>query len=150
MPLDTPWEPLVGAFSSTFAPRPDKALVLGLGSGATASTVGLLFDKTTGVEINAAVLQNLHRMKEYNFDIENNPKVTIIHDDGIHFAKTSNEKFSLIINTVTTPLYFSSGSIRSLITSRKSFVYNFAELKYRGVVTVLMMRENFSFEVFEK
>ncbi len=111
MPLDAPWEPLVGAFSSTFAPRSDKALVLGLGSGATASAVGLLFDQTTGVEINSAVLKNLYRMKEFNFDIENNPKVTIVHDDGIHFSKTSKEKFSLIINTVTTPLYFSSAKL---------------------------------------
>ncbi len=111
MPLNAPWEPLVGAFSSTFAPRSDKALVLGVGSGATASTVGQLFDKTTGVEINAAVLENLHRMKEYNFDIENNPDVTIVHDDGIHFSKTSKEKFSLVVNTVTTPLYFSSAKL---------------------------------------
>ena len=102
---------MVGSFCSLFAPRPDKALVLGVGSGATASAVGLLFDHTDAVEINGVVLENLFRMKAYNFDIENNPKVTIIHDDGMRYVKASSEKYSLIINTVTSPLYFSSSKL---------------------------------------
>ncbi|NOY05331.1 MAG: tetratricopeptide repeat protein [Chlorobi bacterium] len=111
IPLDASAEKIVGAFSSVFAPRNDRALVLGLGSGATANTVGLLFDHTDGVEINGVVLENLFRMKEYNFDIESNPKVSIIHDDAIHFVKAGTGTYSLIINTVTTPLYFSSSKL---------------------------------------
>jgi len=111
IPLDAPAEKIVGAFSSVFAPRNDRALVLGLGSGATANTVGLLFDHTDGVEINGVVLKNLFRMKDYNFDIESNPKVSIIHDDAIHFVKAGTGTYSLIINTVTTPLYFSSSKL---------------------------------------
>ncbi len=111
IPLDAPAEKIVGAFSSVFAPRNDRALVLGLGSGATANTVGLLFDHTDGVEINGVVLENLFRMKDYNFDIESNPKVSIIHDDAIHFVKAGTGTYSLIINTVTTPLYFSSSKL---------------------------------------
>ncbi len=111
IPLDAPAEKIVGAFSSVFAPRNDRALVLGLGSGATANTVGLLFDHTDGVEINGVVLENLFRMKDYNFDIESNPRVSIIHDDAIHFVKAGTGTYSLIINTVTTPLYFSSSKL---------------------------------------
>ena len=111
IPLNSSSEKLVGAFSSIYAPRNDEALVLGVGSGATASTVGELFDSTDAVEINPVVLENLHRMSKYNFDIENNPRVRIIHDDAIHFTKASPKQYSLIINTVTTPLYFSSSKL---------------------------------------
>lgn len=111
MALNAEFEPLVGAYASVFAPRSDRALVLGLGSGATASITGMLYEHTDAVEINGAVLENLYRMKEYNFDIENNPKVTIIHDDAIHYVKSTRETYSLIINTVTTPLYFSSAKL---------------------------------------
>lgn len=112
IPLHAPSEKLVAAFAGIHAPRKDSALVLGIGSGATAGTAGKLFDKTDAVEINQAVLDNLHRMKEYNFDMEADPNIRIIHDDGVHFIKSSGEKcYSLIINTVTNPLYFSSSKI---------------------------------------
>jgi spermidine synthase/Tfp pilus assembly protein PilF len=111
IPLDSPSEKIVGAFASIFAPRTDNALVLGVGSGATAGTVGLLFDHTDAVEINPLVLKNLSRMSKYNFAIEANPRVTLFLDDAMHFTKVSNNTYSLIINTVTSPLYFSSSKL---------------------------------------
>ncbi|MEO1996170.1 MAG: spermine synthase, partial [Planctomycetaceae bacterium] len=111
IPLSSPSEKIVGAFSSVFAPRNDRALVLGVGSGATAGTTGLLFDNVDAVEINPVVLENLDRMSEFSFDIRNNKQVRIIQDDAIHFAKSSSASYSLIINTVTTPLYFSSSKL---------------------------------------
>jgi len=111
IPLSSPSEKIVGAFSSVFAPQTDRALVLGVGSGATAGTTGLLFDHVDAVEINPVVLDNLHRMDEFSFEIRKNPRVRIIQDDAIHFTKSSAESYSLIINTVTTPLYFSSSKL---------------------------------------
>lgn len=123
IPLDDVSEKLVGALSSMLAPRTDRALVLGVGSGATAATVGLVFDRTDAVEINPVVLANLHRMAPWNFDIEHIPGVSLIHDDGIRFVRTSRDRYSLILNTVTTPLYFSSSKLYTddffdLVTSR--------------------------------
>lgn len=109
--LDNPSEKIVGAVASMFAPRNDRALVLGLGSGATASAVGQLFDQTEVVEINPVVRENLHRMAKWNYGIEQNPKVNIVVDDAIHYTKGSNQHYSLILNTVTTPLYFSSSKL---------------------------------------
>jgi len=111
IPLNNPSEKIVGALSTLFSPRLDDALVLGLGSGATASTVGLFFDQTDVVEINPVVRENLFRMKRWNFDIEGNAKVNIIVDDAIHFMKSGDTAYSLILNTVTTPLYFSSSKL---------------------------------------
>ena len=129
--LNSPAEKIVGAFPALFAPRTDRALVLGLGSGITGGTVALLFDRVDAVEINPVVVENLFRMAEYNFDIQSRGNVNIVVDDGIHFAKVSKKKYSLIINTVTTPLYFSSSklytydffeSIRRILTADGIYV----------------------------
>jgi predicted membrane-bound spermidine synthase len=111
IPLSSASEKIVGALSAMYAPRLDRALVLGVGSGATAGTVGLLFDATEAVEINGVVLANQHRMTHYNFDIANQKTLRLIHDDGIHYVKTTPQSYSLILNTVTTPLYFSSSKL---------------------------------------
>jgi len=111
IPLNNPSEKIVGALSTLFSPRLDNALVLGLGSGATASSVGLFFKHTDVVEINPVVRKNLYRMARWNFAIENNPRVRIVVDDAIHFIKAGKKKYSLILNTVTTPLYFSSSKL---------------------------------------
>jgi len=111
IPLNSESEKVVGALGSSFSPRLDQALVLGVGSGATTSAVTQVFEKTTAIEINAVVLENLFRMKEYNFDLVNDKRATLIHDDAIHYVKAGSDRYSLIINTVTTPLYFSSSKL---------------------------------------
>ena len=111
MALNSIAEKAVGAVSSIFAPRLDDALVLGVGSGATAGTVGLLFERTDAVEINRVILDNLHRMREHNFDIFDQPNTRLVHGDGIRFVRTVDRQYSLILNTVTSPLYFSSSKL---------------------------------------
>lgn len=111
IPLNNPSEKVVGALSSIYSANADDALVLGLGSGATASVVGHIFKRTDVVEINPVVRENLFRMRRWNFDIETNPNVNIIVDDAIHFTKASDKSYDLILNTVTTPLYFSSAKL---------------------------------------
>jgi spermidine synthase len=109
--LDSPAERILGALSSMLAPRADEALVLGVGSGATAGVVGQLFEHTDAVEISRPVLENLHRMAQYNFDIDHRPEVTIVQDDAVRFVKNSPKQYSLILNTATTPRYFSSSKL---------------------------------------
>jgi len=111
IPLNNPSEKVVGSLASIFAAQTDQALVLGLGSGATASVVGQLFAHTDVVEINPVVRENLFRMKRWNFDIESNPAVHIVVDDAIHYTRMSDKQYDLILNTVTTPLYFSSSKL---------------------------------------
>ncbi len=110
-PLNSASEQVVGLISSMFAPRADDALVLGLGSGSTASVVGMAFDRTDAVEINPAVTANLGKLGRWNHDILKNPKVNIVLDDAIHYVRTPGKTYSLILNTVTSPLYFSSSKL---------------------------------------
>jgi len=111
IPLDNPSEKIVGILSSWFAPRLEQALVLGLGSGATAAAVGSLFAHTDVVEINPVVRDNLDRMKQWNFDLAHNPRVSIVVDDAIHYVRAIDTRYDVILNTVTTPLYFSSSKL---------------------------------------
>ena len=46
----------------------------------------LIFDETDAVEINRVILDNLHRMSEYNFDMQHRPRINIVYDDGISRA----------------------------------------------------------------
>lgn len=110
-PMNNPSEKIVGTVASMFAPRAQDGLVLGLGSGTTASAVGLLFEHTDVVEINPVVRENQSRMVKWNFDIEHNPNVNIIVDDAIHYTKASTKNYDMILNTVTSPLYFSSSKL---------------------------------------
>jgi spermidine synthase len=109
--LNSPAEKIVGAFPSLFVPRSDQALVLGVGSGATCGTVATLFDRVDSVEINPVVLQNLFRTADHNFDLASKRHVTFVLDDGVHFTKLCQKQYTLIINTVTAPIYFSSSKL---------------------------------------
>ncbi len=114
IPMNNPSEKVVGAVGSMYSPKTKEALVLGLGSGGTASVVGMLFDHTDVVEINPVVRENQFRMKRWNFDIEHNPKVNIVVDDAIHYIQAETKTYDMILNTVTSPLYFSSSKLYTL------------------------------------
>ena len=114
IPMNNPSEKIVGATASMYTPKTGDALVLGLGSGATASVVGMLFDHTDVVEINPVVRDNQFRMKQWNFDIEHNRRVNIVVDDAIHYVQSVPDTYDMILNTVTSPLYFSSSKLYTL------------------------------------
>ena len=109
--LEDATEKIVGAISGVFAENHRRAMVLGVGSGATAGAVGLLFDEVEGVEISGVILENLPRIEEHNFGIAQMPNVSLIHDDAIHAVRLSEGGYSLILNTVTSPLFFSSSKL---------------------------------------
>ena len=114
IPMNNPSERVVGTIGPMFTSKTKEALVLGLGSGATASSVGQLFDHTDVVEINPVVRDNQFRMKQWNFDIEHNKNVHIVVDDAIHYIQSVPNTYDMILNTVTSPLYFSSSKLYTL------------------------------------
>lgn len=111
MALNMSAEYTVGVVSSLVSPKTENALVLGLGSGSTGSTVTQIFDHTDIVEINPIVIEHEHEMKEFNFDIVNDKRANIICDDGIRFMKNTDKKYNLVLNTVTSALYFRSSKL---------------------------------------
>jgi len=47
----------------------------------------------------------------HNFGIAQMPNVSLLHDDAIHAVRLSEGGYSLILNTVTSPLFFSSSKL---------------------------------------
>ncbi|MEO5333229.1 MAG: hypothetical protein H7839_14530 [Magnetococcus sp. YQC-5] len=114
IPLDSASESLVGAYAAMHAPRINKALVLGVGSGKSAGAVARLFRHTDAVEINPAVLDQLSRMEPYNQNLSKVTNISYILDDAIHFANQCSQTYDLVLNTVTSPLYFSSSKLYTI------------------------------------
>jgi hypothetical protein len=113
-PLAGYQEQLFGALAAMMTPGTDRALSVGLGSGSTAGLLAQLFDHVDGVEISPLVVQNLPRMARWNFRVYERPNVHIVLDDGMHALKRAGQKYSLIVNTVNTPLYFSASKLYSV------------------------------------
>jgi spermidine synthase len=106
-----PTEIVYGLVPTVFAPRHQSALVLGVGTGMTAGTVALLYERMTAVEINPAMLELLPRWREHNFDLHARASATLVLDDGLSFLARKGEPYDAILNTVNSPLYFSSSKL---------------------------------------
>jgi spermidine synthase len=104
-------EIVYGLAPTVYAPRRGSALVLGVGTGMTAGTVALLFDKLTAVEINPAMLELLPRWREHNFNLHQRPNASLVLDDGLSYMARPGERYDAILNTVNGPLYFSSSKL---------------------------------------
>ncbi|MBF0589345.1 MAG: hypothetical protein HQL53_09460 [Magnetococcales bacterium] len=101
----------VGTLSAMLAPRAERALVLGLGTGKSASAVGKLFAHTDVVEINPVIIGLQQLMSGYNLNLPAEQDVTIHQADGLTFVRSCPQPYDLVVNTVTTPLYFSSDKL---------------------------------------
>lgn len=129
--LNSSAEYIVGVLSGIPSPSTESAMVLGLGSGATAGTVGQIFDHLDVVEISPVIIEKQPLMSRYNFDIASSKNVNIISDDGIRYTKLTERKYDLILNTVTSPLYFSSSKLYTVDFLRDAK----AKLKKGGIYT---------------
>jgi spermidine synthase len=103
-----PHEVLVGLMPALYAPRRGHALVLGTGTGITAGTTAVMFDRITAVEINPAVAAALPHFSAFNFGLATRPNVRLVLQDGLSVIASSRERYDAIISTVTSPIYFAS------------------------------------------
>jgi predicted membrane-bound spermidine synthase len=104
-------ELVVGAAPALFAARREHALVLGVGTGITAGAAAPLFGRLTGVEINPAVVAALPRFREHNLGLTDRPGFQLVVEDGLTFLARTQDRYDAIINTVTSPLFFSSSKL---------------------------------------
>ncbi|MBF0623453.1 MAG: hypothetical protein HQL82_01465 [Magnetococcales bacterium] len=111
IPLSDATEVMVGALAGLLAPRTNQAVVLGLGTGKTASAVARLFDHTDVVEINPVMLGMQEFLQGHNLNLARQTRVAYHMTDGMLFLKGCRQPRDLILNTVTTPLYFSAAKL---------------------------------------
>ena len=84
----------LGHLGMAFHPSPKKVLVVGFGSGMTASAVALYkgVERIDCVEIEPAVIRAAKYLEPLNQGVERDPRVRIILDDARNFMLTTHER----------------------------------------------------------
>lgn len=111
---------------------PEKALIVGFGIGVTTSTV-LLHPEVRSVicvELAEDLKEAAVLYEDINNDVVNDPRLTIIGDDGRHFLQNSKDKYDLISSDPTHPV-LGSGNLYS----QEYFQLCFDHLSDDGMVT---------------
>ena len=96
---------LLGHLGAAFHPSPRRVLVIGFGSGMTASAVALYpgVQKIDCVEIEPAVIRAAPYLQSLNRNVLGNHRVHITIDDARNFLLTSRETYDLIISEPSNP-----------------------------------------------
>jgi spermidine synthase len=96
---------LLGHLGAAFLPAPRRVLIIGFGSGMTASAVARYPDveRIDCVEIEPAVIRAAPYLESLNRDVLSDPRVHVIFDDARNFLLTSREKYDLIVSEPSNP-----------------------------------------------
>ena len=147
----------VGVIPALTAPTLDKALVIGLGTGVTAGATCHVFKSTDVVEINKAFYEMMPHLSYANLDIEHNSSAIFHLTDGRAFLVGKDGLYDAIINTVSSPTYFSASKIytmnfyKQVVESLKpdgvfSLWLSAGDMSKRGIFTILSaLRHNFDY-----
>ena len=94
--------PLVGAI---LHPKPNKAMVIGVGSGSSAGWLGSIpsMERVDQIEIEPAILEVARLSAPVNNNVMENPKVNTIIGDGREILLASKEKYDLIFSEPSNP-----------------------------------------------
>lgn len=120
--------------SALYTPEHHEALVLGLGTGVTVSGAAHAYNHVDVFEANPIMLHALHHFKRENFSVQNNPRVSIMIQDAWVGLQQTSKRYDAIINTVTSPIYFSSAKLYT----KELFEMASRRLKPEGVYSFWM------------
>lgn len=114
--LDAGTQSMSGLLGALLHPAPQKAMVIGLGTGSTAGWLGKLpqMQRVDVVEIEPAILEIARRCAPVNNDVMNNPKVRTFLGDAREVLITTPERYDIIFSEPSNPY---RAGIASLFTS---------------------------------
>ena len=104
-------ESLIGIIPAFFIDERDQVLVFGLGSGVTVSAAADMFKNVRVAEINPAMLGIAQALHVENENVLEKKNVSIDIQDGLITLLESTTTYDAIINSVTSPLYFSANKL---------------------------------------
>ncbi len=93
---DMPTQTLLAFIPLVLSPDPQKALVVGYGSGVTAGTLGKQVPQVDCLEIEENVIRASHFFREFNLNAQENPNVRIHLCDARKFIRTTRTRYDLI------------------------------------------------------
>jgi spermidine synthase len=132
-PNDLRTERLIGHLSAFAHPRPESVLVVGLGAGISAGTLGLHPEVRRIVicEIEPRVAGAARQFSKENYAILDDPRVEMVFDDARHFLATTRESFDIITSDPIHPWVRGN----SILFSREYYEIVKARLKPGGIAT---------------
>jgi spermidine synthase len=136
-PQDMRLQRMLGHLTTIVPERPASVFVIGFGAGVTAGAVSIdpRVERVTIAEIEPLVPQTVSRFfSAHNFDVANNPKVTIRIDDARHYLLTTHETFDAITSDPLDP--WVKGA--AMLYSREFFDLVKRRLNPGGVVTLFV------------
>ena len=96
---------LLGHLGAALHPAPRRVLIIGFGSGMTASAVARYpnAERIDCVEIEPAVIRAAPFLKKLNRGVLSDPRLHIIFDDARNFLLTSRKQYDLIVSEPSNP-----------------------------------------------
>jgi len=103
--LDMTTQLLSGHIPMLLRPHSTNVLVIGLGSGMTASAIARHpgVQHLDLVEISSDVVEAARQFRNYNDDLHNNPRVRFVIEDAKSFLKIADERYDLIVSEPSNP-----------------------------------------------
>ncbi len=102
---DTPTQLLLGHLGAVIDQPPRRVLIVGFGSGMTASAVARYPDiqRIDCVEIEPAVIQAAPYLEKLNRGVLRDPRLHLVLDDARNYLLTSRDEYDLIISEPSNP-----------------------------------------------
>jgi spermidine synthase len=102
----------IGALPVILHPTPRRALVVGLGGGATPGAVARFANlEVDVVELSGAVVKGASFFTHINFDLLQRPNVRLRVDDGRNFLLTTKQKYDVITADIILPHTAGAGAL---------------------------------------
>ena len=136
-PQDMRLQRMLGHLTTLVPDTPQKVVVIGCGAGVTAGAVSVdpAVKSETIAEIEPLVPRVVSQyFSDYNFNVVNNPKVTVHLDDARHYLLTTKEKFDAITSDPLDPWVRGAATLYT----REFFEVAKSHLNPGGVVTLFV------------
>ncbi|HYM00539.1 MAG TPA: fused MFS/spermidine synthase, partial [Blastocatellia bacterium] len=112
---DLPTQVLIGDLPLLVREQADDCLVIGLGSGVTLGSVEQFPVKhVTCVELEPAVIQASHCFDDLNNKPLDDPRLTLVVNDGRNFIGTTRQKYDVIVSEPSNPWLTGAASLFTL------------------------------------
>ena len=102
----------IGALPVMLHPNPRRALVVGLGGGATPGAVAQFETVAVDVvELSDAVVQGARFFNHINFNLLQRPNATLRVDDGRNFLLTTRQRYDVVTADIILPRHAGAGAL---------------------------------------
>jgi spermidine synthase len=105
---------MIGHLPMLLHPDPARALVVGLGGGATAGAVARHGTSVDVVELSASVVRGAEWFRHVNWDVLRQPNVRLRLDDGRNHLLLSGRRYDVITADIIQPIHAGAGNLYSV------------------------------------